>query len=187
MSVFDVDQGLPRSSWPDRWQLVKTSGALTLESRYLAKDGRRFPVELSLTHQVFEGEEYLFAVARDISERKRAKAELESAAMERIRASLPEPVGEEVVALWREFEARQTPEARFAGALDHLEVQIQHNLADLATWEEVEYDLVYTKMDAACAHDPFLAGFCAAVKDQAEAKMRDGGVDVDAVKMRVMR
>jgi len=23
----------------------------------------------------------------------------------------------------------------------------QHNLADLGTWEEVEYELVYTKMD----------------------------------------
>ena len=66
--------------------------------------------------------------------------------------------------------------------LDLLEVQIQHNLADLDTWEEVEYGLVYTKMDAACAHDPFLSAFCTAVKDQAEEKMRAGGVDVAAVR-----
>ena len=41
----------------------------------------------------------------------------------------------------------ETPEARFAGALDHLEVQAQHNLAELSTWEPAEHDLVYTKMD----------------------------------------
>ena len=141
-------------------------------------------LKMILVHDLAEAEAGDIPVF-EISERKRAKAKLEAAAMDRIRASLPEPVGDEVVALWQEFEARRTPEARFAGALDHLEVQVQHNLADLATWEEVEYDLVYTKMDAACAHDPFLADFCAAVKDQAEAKMRDGGVDVDAVKRRV--
>ena len=121
----------------------------------------------------------------EVSDRKRAKAELERAGMETVRKMLPGPAGEELVALWEEFEARETPEARFAGALDNLEVQAQHNLAELDSWEPVEYGLVYSKMDAACAHDPFLSAFCAAVKAQAEAKMRAGGVDVDAVKAEV--
>ena len=63
-------------------------------------------------------------------------------------------------------------------------MQVQHNLADLATWEEIEYDLVYTKMDAPCAFDPFLKDLCEAVKAQAEAKMTAAGVDVAAVKRR---
>ena len=87
--------------------------------------------------------------------------------------------------LWHEFEARATPEARFAGALDHLEVQLQHNRAELATWLPVEHELVFTKMDRPCAHDAFLMAFCAAVKDEAEAKLREGGVDVAAVKARL--
>jgi putative hydrolase of HD superfamily len=45
--------------------------------------------------------------------------------------------------------------------------------------------LVYTKMDAACAHEPFLAALCDGVKAQAEVKMRAGGIDVDAVKRRL--
>jgi putative hydrolases of HD superfamily len=40
-------------------------------------------------------------------------------------------------------------------------------------------------MDAACAHEPFLAVLCDGVKAQAEVKMRAGGIDVDAVKRRL--
>ncbi len=122
----------------------------------------------------------------EVSDRKRDKAALERAGMETIRRMLPDAVGREIVALWEEFEAGETPESRFAGALDHLEVQVQHNLADLATWEPVEYGLVYTKMDASCAHDRFLVAFCDAVKAQAEDKMQAGGVDIGAVKARIL-
>ena len=72
-----------------------------------------------------------------------------------------------------------------AGALDHLEVQIQHNLADIETWTPIEYDLVYTKMDRACAHDSFIAALYQAVKDDSEGKMRMAGIDVDGVKRRL--
>ena len=140
-------------------------------------------LKMILVHDLAEAEAGDIPVF-EIGDRKRAKAELERAGMETIRAMLPEAVGAEVVALWQEFEAKRTPEARLATALDHLEVQVQHNLADLDTWEEVEYGLVYTKMDAACAHEPVLAGFCAALKARAEEKMRACGVDVAAVKAR---
>lgn len=117
--------------------------------------------------------------------RRAQKAARERAAIERMRDWLGDPSGEELFELWHDFEAKETPEARFASALDHLEVQIQHNLADLETWAPIEYDLVYTKMDRSCAYDRFLARLCEAVKAQAEAKMRAGAVDVDEVKRRL--
>ena len=120
------------------------------------------------------------------SERKRRKAEREQAAMTRLRERLGAPVGPEVEALWLEFEARETLEAKFAKALDNLEVQVQHNLADLATWEEVEYDLVYTKMDRHCAHDAFLQALCTAVKDQAGKKLRAAGLDPEAIERKAL-
>jgi hypothetical protein len=40
-------------------------------------------------------------------------------------------------------------------------------------------------MDRACAHEPFLAAFCEAVKEQSEAKMRAAGIDVETVKQRL--
>jgi len=84
--------------------------------------------------------------------------------------------------LWWEFEARETPEAKFAGALDNLEVQLQHNLADFSTWEEIEYGLVYNKMEKPCAHDAFLRAMSTAIQQQAEQKMLSAGVDVESVK-----
>lgn len=121
----------------------------------------------------------------ETGDRKAGKAAREREAIEAIRSRLQGPVGQEIFDLWHEFEARVTPEARFAAALDNLEVQMQHNLAGLETWEPVEYDLVYTKMDALCAHDRLLTEMCEAVKSQAEAKMRAGHVDVDAIKARL--
>jgi putative hydrolase of HD superfamily len=98
---------------------------------------------------------------------------------------LPSPEGTAIRELWNEFELGDTPEARFARALDHLEVQAQHNLADLATWEPIEYDLVYTKMDDRCAHDAFLRALCAAIRSHSEAKMRAGCIDVDPIRQRL--
>jgi putative hydrolase of HD superfamily len=148
------------------------------------------PVDLGKTLKMILTHDLVEALAGDVpfferSERKTMKATRERDAIEVIRVRLGEPTGQELHALWYEFEARQTPEARFAGALDHLEVQAQHNLADIGTWTPIEYDLVYTKMDQACAYDPFVAAFCEAVKDQSEAKMRAAEIDVDGVKRRL--
>jgi len=115
---------------------------------------------------------------------KEKKNELEQAAITKIRGMLEPVTGSEIYELFQEYEKHQSLEAKFAKALDNLEVQVQHNLADLKTWEEIEYGLVYTKMDRFCAHDRYLRELCAAVKQEAEEKMRVGGVDVEAVKRR---
>jgi putative hydrolase of HD superfamily len=161
------------------WQMALMA---MLVHRHLAEPvdlGRA--LEMILTHDQVEAE------AGDVpffdqSERKTLKPVRERAAIEAIRERLGAPLGEELYELWHEFEAKATPEAKLASALDQLEVQIQHNLAGIETWTPIEYDLVYTKMDRHCAYDPFLAALCDAVKDQAEAKMRAAGIDVDAVK-----
>lgn len=44
----------------------------------------------------------------------------ELAAMRRILGLLPQPIAADLLALWQEFEARKTPEARFARAIDRL-------------------------------------------------------------------
>jgi putative hydrolase of HD superfamily len=113
---------------------------------------------------------------------KEQKSELEQVAIAKIRGMLDPATGSEIYELFQEYEGVQSLEAKFAKALDNLEVQLQHNLADLKTWEEVEYGLVYTKMDRFCAHDRYLSELCAAVKHEAEEKMRSGGVDVEAAK-----
>lgn len=56
------------------------------------------------------------------------KARREQVAADRIFALLPAGQAAEMRALWEEFEARQTPEARFGAALDRLQ-PLLHNFA----------------------------------------------------------
>lgn len=120
----------------------------------------------------------------DVGERKKNKKRLEDEAIEKIRGMLS--YGQEIYDLWHEFEQGATLEAKFAKALDNLEVQIQHNLASMTTWEEIEYPLVFNKMDKHCAYDSFLKMFCDAVKKEGEEKLKAFGIDVELVKEKAL-
>lgn len=64
------------------------------------------------------------------------QAARENLAAERIFDLLPPEQGAELRALWQEFEARSTPEARFAAALDRL-MPLLHNFAtEGKSWRE---------------------------------------------------
>jgi putative hydrolase of HD superfamily len=147
-------------------------------------------VDLERTLKLVIYHDLVEAVTGDVpffeeGDRKEQKAARERKAIERIRDGLPVPVGEEVYDLWFEFEEGISPEAKFARALDNLEVQLQHNLAALDTWNSVEHELVYTKMDRHCEHDRFLKRFCEAIKKDAEEKLIDGGISIDELKARI--
>jgi putative hydrolase of HD superfamily len=118
------------------------------------------------------------------SARKDVKERAEQEAMTEIGEMLPRTAGTLISDLWNEYEAGITMEARFARALDHLEVQMQHNLADLETWLPLELDLVYTKMDDRCAHDSTLQAMAVALRTQAEMKLSRSGVDIGALRAR---
>lgn len=121
----------------------------------------------------------------EVLERKSAKAEVEARAMAEIAAMFTDATGGVIADLWHEFEAAETPAAKFARALDHLEAQFQHNLAPMETWEPVEYDLVYTKMTQPSAHDAGLRRLAVATRNEAEHKLTVAGVDVAALRDRV--
>ncbi|SHG74391.1 HD domain-containing protein [Virgibacillus chiguensis] len=72
---------------------------------------------------------------------KQQKQMNELKAITNIKNTLPEEVGGSLYNMWVEFEAKQTYEAKVANALDKLEVQIQHNEADISTWKPIEYEL----------------------------------------------
>ncbi len=75
MSVFDVDVVLPREAWEDHWRDLRERKSFTLESRHRRKDGSEFPVEVTVNHLEFEGQEFNCAVVRDVSERLARDAE----------------------------------------------------------------------------------------------------------------
>lgn len=140
------------------------------------------PVDLGRTLEMIVVHDLVEALVGDVpffdtSERKRLKKAREAEAIEEIARRLGPPTGERIKALFLAFEERLTPEARFAGALDSLEVQIQHNLADLSTWTPAEHGLIYDKIERPTAYDPFLATLCKAIQVAAEAKLRAAGIE----------
>jgi|GEM_PF-606521 len=76
MTVHDIDPDFTSEVWPAHWTELRERGSITVESRHRTKDGRVFPVELTLNYTQFEGKEYNCAFARDITERKLGETEV---------------------------------------------------------------------------------------------------------------
>ncbi|MCF6139269.1 HD domain-containing protein [Alkalihalobacillus berkeleyi] len=64
------------------------------------------------------------------------KEEREEEAAERIFSILPEDQADMIYALWREFEDRETAEARFAAALDRLHPMLLNHQTKGITWQK---------------------------------------------------
>ena len=76
MSVHDIDPDFPAEVWPEHWKDVKKRGSFALESHHRTKDGRVFPVEVTVNYLKFGGKEYNCAFVKDITERKKAEEAL---------------------------------------------------------------------------------------------------------------
>jgi len=76
MRVFDIDPEFPREKWPEHWAEISRLGFRIFSVYHCKKNGKRFPVEITATHVNFEGEQYICAFARDISERRLAEVAL---------------------------------------------------------------------------------------------------------------
>jgi PAS domain S-box-containing protein len=74
LGVSDIDAIIPRDfSWPDHVREVADTGSMILEGQHKRKNGTTFPVEVNVRYIVEQERDYMVAVARDITERKRAE------------------------------------------------------------------------------------------------------------------
>jgi PAS domain S-box-containing protein len=73
LSIPDIDPDRHAETWRTLWERIKAEGWLSFETRHRTKDGRVFPVEVTSNYLEFGEKEYLFAFARDITERKKAE------------------------------------------------------------------------------------------------------------------
>lgn len=97
-------------------------------------------VKMLLVHDIIEidaGD--VFAYDEDEEREEREKK-----AGRRIFGLLPKDQAEELYQLWREFEERQTPEARYAASLDRLLPLVQNYLTGGYTW--VKYHIPEEKV-----------------------------------------
>lgn len=105
---------------------------------YILREYANEPVDISkvmlmcLIHDVVEidaGDTYAYDEAGIATQKER-----EEAAKERIFSLLPEDQKEELAALFDEFEANETPESRFAHAMDNFQPLILNHSNNGADW-----------------------------------------------------
>jgi PAS domain S-box-containing protein len=74
MTVKDIEESIPDdSSWQNKAEELKIKPDLVIQGRHRRKDATTFYVETSLKYVSQENEDHIIAVARDITERKRAE------------------------------------------------------------------------------------------------------------------
>ena len=126
-------------------------------------------VKMLLIHDLVEidaGDTFAFDPAALQTQRER-----EEAAAERVFSLLPGDMGAEMRALWEEFEAQATPEAKFAGAMDHLGGGIVPNCFHQGgCWREagVSAERVKARNSAIAAGSPVLWDYAERLIDDVE-------------------
>lgn len=126
-------------------------------------------MKLCLLHDLGE------AVTGDIPAFLKTSADeaVESGGIGQVFAPLAEPERQALLALYREFEAQETPEAKLTRALDKCEALLSHNEADIASWLPLEYDLQLTYGQRECAAFPFTQALRAALEADSRAKIQN--------------
>lgn len=118
---------------------------------YLLKEYSNEPVDISrvmimcLIHDIVEidaGDTYAYDTENLATQKSR-----EDAAKERLFSLLPADQKAELTAIFDEFEANETPEARFAHAMDNFQPLLLNNSNDGSDWREhdVSAELVYAR------------------------------------------
>lgn len=105
-------------------------------------------VKMVLIHDIVEidaGDTFIYNTTKS-----HTNTEEELLAAKRIFGLLPKEQAEEFIAVWEEFEAGETDEAKFAKAMDRFEPLLQNTSNNGGTWAEfnVPYQKVYDKKKA---------------------------------------
>jgi len=79
MTPADIDAGGSEKARERALEELRTAGHAMFEMVQVAKDGRHIPVELSARQFLMGNRPFILAIARDITERKRAERELQAA------------------------------------------------------------------------------------------------------------
>lgn len=96
-------------------------------------------VTMLLIHDIVEidaGDTYAYD-----PEGKKTQEERERKAADRIFHLLPDDQADKMYALWEEFEAQQTPEAKFARTMDNIQPMMLNDASNGLSWDEHQVKL----------------------------------------------
>ena len=100
MTVLDIDTRMSPRDWREHWEMLRTTGSVVFERELRARDSRIIPVEVTANYFEFEDQPFNLTLARDITERKSAEAEINEQRRH----------GESLLKLSRRFEVARTAE-----------------------------------------------------------------------------
>ena len=104
-------------------------------------------LRIALVHdlvEVYAGDTFAYDVKGNED-----KLDREIMAAEKLFGMLKDGQGDEIRALWDEFEAKETPESKYANAIDRLQPLILNYLTNGHTWKlgDVHASQIYKRMD----------------------------------------
>ena len=115
--------------------------------------------------------------AHEVSARQDHKQEAERSAFKSLVENLSEEKSREIIGLWEEFEERKTPEAQFANSLDKVEAVMQHNISDIQTWDQGDFNVHPYYKNQFFDFDSFMRRFKDVVDRQSMQKILDAGAE----------
>ncbi|TFF99560.1 MAG: PAS domain-containing sensor histidine kinase, partial [Promethearchaeota archaeon] len=78
MSVPDIDPVHHSQIYKQTWEKMKNDGTYTFETKHKSRDGRIYPVRVSINYLNYHGKELSIAFAIDLTEQKKAKERLKA-------------------------------------------------------------------------------------------------------------
>ncbi len=78
-TIMDINPAVTATSWARLWDQLTRQKDMTYETLRMTREGKVFPVEVTANYMEYEGEGYLFACGRNITDRKQAEDALHKA------------------------------------------------------------------------------------------------------------
>ncbi len=129
-------------------------------------------LKLALFHDLGEakvGDQHYLDITKSKEAKKNRFQQEEKAVHDLTR--LLGPQEQSIFNLWKEFEEKDSEEAKIVYFLDKLEACIQHNAADISTWNKREIDVIDEYFDHFNVEDVFLSTLKEYVKAESLKKI----------------
>ena len=145
-----IDRSRAENDAEHSWHIAVM--ALLFEEYAIEKVDIRHAIEMLIVHdliEIYAGDTFAYD-----TEANKTKAEREAKAAEKLLSILPPEQGGKIRALWEEFDAHSTPDARYADCLDKLQPYFHNILTEGYTWRNAIAGRRTTKQQVARRMSP---------------------------------